>query len=67
MKIANVNYPKELEDEQRLELLVSSYKKRCEPAVLRKMSEITLIDFKPKTNNFSTPAFSKQMRLLLSR
>jgi len=58
MRIVSVNYPKEQEDEEKLELLVSNYKKRCEPGVIKHMQEVSLVEFKPRTDNFSQPNFT---------
>lgn len=57
MRLANVNYPKELEDEEKLEKLIICYKKRCEPGVIKHMNEVSLLEFKPRTDNFTTPSF----------
>jgi hypothetical protein len=48
MRIVSVNYPKEKEDEEKLEVLVSSYKKRCEPQVRKHMNETSFVEFKPR-------------------
>jgi len=65
MRFVNVNYPKGDEDEEKLDKLVNFYKKKCEPGVIKHMTEVSLIEFKPRTDNFSTPSFGVQLRLLL--
>lgn len=67
MRIISVNYPKMDEDEEKLNNLITSYKKKCEPAVIKHMTEISLIEFKPRMDNFAEPNFSKQLGLLLGR
>ena len=67
MRIVNINYPKEEVDENKLIQLISNYKKRCEPGVLKHMSDVSLIEFKPRTDNFSQATFTRQLSLLLKR
>jgi hypothetical protein len=67
MRIVSINYPKEPEDEEKLDKLISCYKKKCEPAVLKHMTEVSLIEFKPRLDNFSEPSFGRQLGLLLKR
>jgi hypothetical protein len=67
MRLININYPKESEDEEKLDRLVASYKKKCEPGVLKHMNDMSLLEFKPRTDNFSTPSFCVQLRLLMGR
>lgn len=67
MRIISVNYPKMPEDEDKLNNLITSYQKKCEPAVIKHMTEISLIEFKPRMDNFAEPNFGKQLSLLLGR
>lgn len=65
MRFVTVNYPKEKADEEKLEELITSYRKKCEPGVLKHMNEASLIEFKPRTDNFSQPTFGVQLKLLI--
>lgn len=47
--------------------MVNDYRKKCEPSVAKHMHEVSLVDFVPRTDDFSEPSFCIQMRLLLKR
>jgi hypothetical protein len=47
--------------------MVKDYQKKCEPSVTKHMQEVSLVDFVPRTDNFSEPSFSVQLKLLLKR
>lgn len=67
MRFISIEYPKKDYDEAKLEHLVKSYKKRCEPNVLRHMNDSSLLEFKPRNDNFSEPSFKIQLTLLMKR
>jgi hypothetical protein len=67
MRIISINYPKEQDDNYQVEQLVLNYNKRCLPGVIQHMNEISMVEFKPRTDNFSEPSFSVQLSLLMSR
>jgi hypothetical protein len=67
MRIISINYPKADEDFEKLERLVSAYKTKCEPGVLKEMQENSFLEFKPRTDNWSYPKFKTQMDLLRYR
>jgi hypothetical protein len=67
MRIISIDYPKQDKDEEKLENLVSNYRKRCEPGVLKHMKEVSLKEFAPRVGDWSEPPFKKQLMMLLSR
>ena len=67
MSIISVNYPKADEDFEKLERLVSAYKKKLEPDVLKQMQEISFLEFKPRTEDWAYPIFKTQIELLRYR
>lgn len=67
MRLISINYPKAEEDDRKLTHLVESYRKICEPGVLKAMQDVSMVEFKPRQDNFSEPGFSKQLRFLFTR
>lgn len=67
MKIISVNYPKEDADTKKLNHLNEYYKENCEPGVLKSMQSSSMVDFKPRRDNFSEPSFCIQLKLLMKR
>jgi hypothetical protein len=67
MRFISIEYPKKDYDVAKLEHLVKSYQKRCEPNVMRHMNDSSLLEFKPRNDNFSEPSFKIQLTLLMKR
>lgn len=45
--------------------MVKDYESMCGPSVAKHMKEVSLVDFVPRTDDFSEPSFKIQMKLLL--
>lgn len=57
MRIISVNYPKESKDEEKIHKMVKDYNKKCAPSVEKHMAEVSMVEFEPRKDNFSEPAF----------
>ncbi len=61
MRFISIEYPKKDYDVAKLEHLVTCYQKKCEPNVIRHMNDSSLLEFKPRNDNFSEPSFKIQL------
>jgi len=57
IKVVAINYPKTKEDDKKLKLLLDGYHKFQVPLIAKDNLKMLLVEFIPKTNNFSVAPF----------
>lgn len=67
IKVIAINYPKTEEDEAKIKKLLDAYHKFQMPLIKKDNAESSLVEFIPKTDNFSVAPFCKQFNLLFER
>ena len=67
IKVLAVNYPKTDKDEEKIKKLLDGYYKFQVPQMQKENTEMSLVEFIPKTNNFSVAPFCLQLQLLFQR
>ena len=60
IKVVAINYPKTEKDEEKIKKLLDGYFKYQMPQIQKDNSEMSLVEFIPKTDNFSVAPFCLQ-------
>lgn len=67
IKVVAINYPKTDKDEEKIKKLLDGYYKYQMPQIQKDNNEMSLVEFIPKTDNFSVAPFCLQCQLLFQR